>query len=201
MTNEDLQVVYGQRLTREGETWLKKVTASGFYRVLDWLTDVQIPVDTGDFRLMDRAVVDVINSLPEQDRFMRGLVSWVGFRQAPYHYHRDSRFAGVTKFNYRRMILFAIDGITSFSIKPLRLALLIGVFLIGVCVLASGWAVYEWYNNAVIPGWASVFIAQLLIGSLQLFVMGVIGEYVGRSFLQGKGRPIYIVAKSVGRSE
>jgi len=197
MTETEASVVYGQRLTREGETWMKKITAAGFYRTLNWITDINIPIDTGDFRLMDRPVVDVINALPENDRFMRGLVTWVGFKQEAYQYHRDQRFAGVTKFNYRRMLLFAIDGITSFSIKPLRLAVFFGGILIVACMFAAAWALFQWGKGEVVPGWASVFIVQLMIGSLQLFMLGMIGEYVGRSFLQGKGRPLFIVAKEL----
>lgn len=198
MTAEDADVVYGKRAKRKGEGFLKKLTAKAFYRILRWLTDVDIPVDTGDFRLMNRRVVETLRALPEQDRFMRGLVSWVGFKHVPFEYDRDPRFAGQTKFNYRRMALFALDGITSFSIKPLRASILLGFALIGVCATVAAWAIWAWSNGKGVPGWTSIFVAQLFIGSLQLFVLGIIGEYVGRIFLQGKGRPAYVIASETG---
>ena len=201
MTSEGAQVVYGQRLSRKGETFLKKITASLFYRFLTWITDVEIPVDTGDFRLMDRKVVDVINSMPEQNRFMRGLISWVGFKHVPIHYHRDERFAGSTKFNYRKMFLFALDGVTSFSIKPLRISIVLGGALIGVSILLGLWALKVSYEGHTVPGWTSMFIIQLVLGSLQLFVLGIIGEYVGRIFLQSKDRPLFIISEVVKETQ
>lgn len=195
MSSENAYVIYGKRLTRKGETFFKKFTAKWFYRILNWLTDVDIPVDTGDFRLMDRKVVDILNALPEQNRFMRGLVSWIGLKYLPYEYHRDERHAGVTKFNYRKMTLFAIDGITSFSVKPLRIAAFLGGILIILSILTAGFSLFAWYRGYNVPGWTSLIVTQLVVGSVQLIAIGIIGEYVGRIFLQSKGRPLFVIAE------
>jgi len=198
LMDDGADVVYGQRSERLGETWFKRVTASAFYRVLGYLVDVPIPLDAGDFRLMSRRALDVLNSMPEQQRFIRGMVSWVGFRQVPIHYTRQPRHAGVTKYPLGKMVRFAVDAITGFSIKPLRLSSYAG----GLCAAMSlgllARTLYVWATGGTIVGWTSLMAAVLLLGSMQLVVLGIIGEYLGRLFVEAKGRPLFVV-KAVRR--
>jgi dolichol-phosphate mannosyltransferase len=193
LMDEGADVVYGQRTSREGEGWFKRMTAAGFYRLLDRLTDVRIPVDTGDFRLMNRRTLDILNAMPEQHRFIRGMVGWIGLRQVPLHYERHKRYAGSTNYPLKKMIRFALDAITGFSVKPLRLTAYLGSFfaLFGMAMLAR--ALYSWLAEEAVPGWTSLMAAVLIIGSAQLIVLGVFGEYLGRLYMEAKRRPLFVV--------
>lgn len=192
-------VVYGTRVDRPGESAFKLVTARAFYRVLNRLSDVPIPLDTGDFRLMDRKVVNVLKGMPERDRFIRGMVSWVGFRQVALPYRRAERFAGESKYPLRKMVRFATDGIMSFSTKPLRLAVTLGL-------ISSFFALLGIINTLVVrlttehwvPGWAEIMVAILFLGGVQLLCIGILGEYVGRTYNEIKRRPLYVVQDRLG---
>jgi dolichol-phosphate mannosyltransferase len=190
---EGYDVVYGQRSIRHGESIFKRATAAGFYRLLRMLLPIEVPLDTGDFRLMSRRVVLSMRALREQHRFVRAMVSWVGFKQAAVQYERPERFAGETKYPLRKMMRFAIDGITSFSIIPLRLATWLGLFSGLVAILASGWALYAAMAGQTVPGWATIMIAVALAASAQLIMMGILGEYIGRIYEEVKRRPLYVV--------
>ena len=191
------QVVYGIRSSRDGESWFKRSTAKAFYRVINRLSDVELPLDSGDFRLMDRRVVDALCDIREENRYIRGLVSWVGFKQAGVEYERDARHRGATKFSLRRMVRFAADGITSFSERPLRLAMQMGA-LTTVAGLALGVWIFVsklLYPANSVPGFASVMLVLLFMGGVQLLSIGVLGEYVGRIYRETKRRPLYVVAE------
>ncbi len=193
LMDRGVDVVYGQRRQRHGETPMKLMTAAAFYRLIERLTDTPIPRDTGDFRLISRRVLEVLLAMPERHRFMRGMVSWVGFRQEPLLYDRDRRYAGSTKYPLRRMIRLALDAVTAFSIKPLALASYIG-FLTGVLgLLILGYSLVDWAVGGTIQGWTSTIVAVLVMGSVQLFVLGIMGEYLGRLYEQSKGRPLFII--------
>lgn len=191
--DEGADVVYGKRNSRKGETYFKLLTASLFYRLLNAMSGVPIPQDTGDFRLMRREVVDILNAMPERHRFVRGLVSWIGGKQVPLLYDRDARVAGTTKYPLTKMLRFAVDGITSFSTAPLRAAVWLGVSIAAVAFSVACYALIQWARGAVIPGWASSVIAGGLFSCVQLLVLGVIGEYLGRVFEEVKRRPLYII--------
>jgi polyisoprenyl-phosphate glycosyltransferase len=193
-------VVYGVRMEREGETQFKLWTAKLFYRFLRRLSDTRIPLDTGDFRLMDRRVVDALLSMPERDRFVRGMVSWLGFSQAPVEYCRSPRAAGVTKFSFWKMVRFALDGIFSFSIVPLRLATWTGFTASALAILGIVGVVLGTILGmpGLVKGWSSTVIAVLFVGGVQLICMGIIGEYVGRIYGESKRRPLYIVQERMG---
>lgn len=186
-------VVYGKRNTRKGETYFKLATAAMFYRFLNSVSGVVIPPDTGDFRLMRRPVVDILNSMPERHRFIRGMVSWIGGRQVPILYDRDVRFAGTTKYPLRKMIRFAVDGITSFSTVPLRIAVWLGIVSAGLAFAVIVYALVQWMRADAVPGWASAFVSTALFAGVQLFVLGVIGEYLGRLVEQAKHRPLFVI--------
>ena len=194
-----VDVAYGVRSAREGETVFKRWTASAFYRLLDRLADVNIPLDTGDFRLMDRKVVDAFLAMPERSRFVRGIVAWIGFRQEPIHYHRAARAAGETKYTLEKMLRFASDSIFSFSLVPLRLAVWLGFFAAVLALLgvAYGFAI-RLITNTWVPGWAALFVAILFLGGVQLMLIGVLGEYVGRIYGEVKRRPLYFVKERIG---
>lgn len=196
-------VVYGVRSEREGETAFKRWTAKMFYRVMGRLSDTTIPVDTGDFRLMDRAVVDALLEMPERDRFVRGMVSWLGFSQAAVPYRRSPRSAGATKFSLFKMMRFATDGIVSFSILPLRLATWMGFAASGLAILGILVAVIEKLLGVegLVKGWTSMVIAILFIGGVQLICLGIIGEYVGRIYGESKKRPLYVIRERTGFSQ
>ena len=191
--DEGFEVVYGQRAKRAGESWFKKASAAAFYRFLRSLTDVDIPVDTGDFRLMSRRALRALQSMPEQHRFIRGMVTWIGFKQCPLPYDRAERFAGETKYPLRKMIRFALDAITSFSIFPLRVASHFGVALAVAGVMMLGYTLYGWFAHDVIEGWTSVMTAVLILGSGQMLFLGVLGEYLGRLYMESKRRPLFII--------
>jgi len=194
---EGFDVVYGVRRSRAGETFFKKATASLFYRLLRWsLGGVSIPVDAGDFRLMSRAVVLTLRALRERHRFVRGMVSWVGFKQSPLLYDREARFAGETKYPFGKMVRFAIDAITSFSILPLRLASWLGVLVALVAVAYAMFVVYaRLFLGGVVQGWTTLMIAVALGTSAQLLMTGILGEYVGRIYEEVKRRPLYVTAE------
>jgi dolichol-phosphate mannosyltransferase len=197
-------VVYGSRVTRAGEGRFKLLTAKAFYRIINRLSDTQMPLDTGDFRLMDRKVVDVLLRMPERGRFLRGMVSWAGFRQAPLEYEREPRRAGVSKYPLLKMIQFAMDGIISFSVLPLRLAMLTGLVTIWLAIAGIIVAVvvrlFGLYDLRLGRGWASLFVAVLFMGGVQLLTLGVMGEYLGRIYTEVKRRPLYAVQERLGFS-
>ncbi len=194
---EGYQVVYAQRRKRKGETIFKKASAHAFYKILHALTSIDIPMDTGDFRLMDRAVVDQLNALPERNRFLRGLVCWVGFKRTGILYDRKERTAGTSKYPLRKMVRLAMDGITSFSTTPLKLSFLLGMFATLVAFGLFVWSVLEKFLNPVttVPGWASLMTAIVFFGGVQLISIGILGEYIGRIYEEVKGRPLYIEDK------
>ncbi len=199
---EGFEVVYGKRLHRDGETFFKKVTAKTFYRFLDSMTDVKLPVDVGDFRLIDRKVCDAMKCLPERSRYVRGLVSWVGFKQTSVEYHREKRFAGETKYPLKKMLKLAGDGIFSFSYKPLKLATFIGM-LVSVCsfIYLVVVLIQRFVKNDIVSGWASSIAVTLFLNGVMLIVIGIMGEYVGRIYEEVKARPLYIIGELMGFEE
>ena len=197
-----VDVAYGTRAGREGESALKLWTAKKFYRFINQISDTTIPLDTGDFRLMDRKVVDAFLNMPERDRFVRGMIAWLGFRQEAVQYKRAARFAGETKYPWRKMIRFALDGVLSFSLAPLRLAIWLGFATAGTAVLGMIYALLvRLFTSAWVPGWTLLFIACLSIGGVQLVCIGAVGEYVGRIYGEVKKRPLYIVRERLGFGE
>ena len=198
MEAEGADVVYAVRRKREGETFFKKLTAAAFYRVLDRVTDTPIPLDTGDFRLMSRRALDALLSLPEQARFIRGMVAWVGFRQVPFPYDRDERLAGESKYPLGKMIRFALDAVTGFSTAPLRLASHMGLVLTGLSLLLFAYIAIGWISGSAVQGWTSTMLVVVFLGAVQMFVLGMIGEYLGRLYVESKRRPLYLVADVAG---
>jgi len=191
---EGYEVVYAVRAEREGETWFKKFTASMFYRLIYRITDVKIPVDTGDFRLMDRKVVDVLKQMKERHRFPRGMSAWVGFKQIGVEYKRAARHAGVTKYPFKKMLRLALNAITSFSYFPLQVATFFGFLSAGVSILAIPVvAVLRLAGSHFFEGQTTTLISVLFLGGVQLISLGILGEYIGRLYDEAKGRPLYIV--------
>lgn len=195
---QGFEVVYGQRISRKGESTFKKMTAALFYRFLKHMTSVDIPVDTGDFRLIDRKVCDAMKSLHERGRYVRGLVSWVGFKQTAYAYKRDERLAGETKYPLNKMLKLALDGITAFSYKPLRLATYFGSFISAGSFIFLIVVLFQKLAGQTVTGWASTMAAVLFTQGIVLMMLGLMGEYVGRIFEEIKSRPIYIISEAVG---
>ena len=196
---EGYDVVYGTRTERPGESRFKLATARGFYRLLNRLSEVPIPLDTGDFRLMDRRVADTLRAMPERDRFIRGMVSWVGFRQTALPYQRAERLAGESKYPLRRMLRFATDGILSFSTKPLQISIALGMFAAFLSVLGVLYALYmRLFTHIWVEGWTALMIAILFLGGTQLISVGILGEYIGRIYAEIKQRPLYIVQEYWG---
>ncbi len=194
---EGYEVVYAVRTEREGETWFKKVTAALFYRLIARITDVKIPLDTGDFRLLDRKVVEVMKRMRERHRFLRGMAAWVGFRQVGVPYKRAPRFAGETKYPFRKMLLLALNAITSFSYFPLQVATYFGFFSAGLAILAIPVVIIlRASGSQAFYGQATTLIAVLFLGGVQLISLGILGEYVGRLYDEAKGRPLYIVREA-----
>jgi polyisoprenyl-phosphate glycosyltransferase len=193
------QVVYAQRTSRKKETWLKRFTAYAFYRILRKLADVDIPSDTGDFCLMDRQVVDVLNAMPERNRYIRGLRAWVGYRQTSVKFERDPRFAGKEKYTFGKSFALAINGIVSFSRVPLRFATYLGMLsaaaAVVMIVLMIYWRLFDRHTPLI--GYTLITVALFFLGSVQLFCIGILGEYIGRIYEEVKGRPIYTV-KEIG---
>jgi polyisoprenyl-phosphate glycosyltransferase len=190
-------VVYGQRVQRAGEGIFKRFTAFVFYRLLGMFADVEIPRDTGDFRLMKRRVVDALNAMPEQHRFVRGMVAWLGFRQVPLSYVRDRRYAGATKYSFFKMARFAVDAVTGFSISPLRLSSFLAMVCFLLTAVLGASVVYAWFALNVVRGWTSILAVFLLFSGVQLLVLGVIGEYIGRTYVEVKRRPLFIISEIV----
>lgn len=197
---EGYQVVYGVRSKRKGESFLKLLTAKLFYRTVNSLSDIELPLDSGDFRLMDRVVVDALGGIREENRYIRGLVTWLGFRQYGLTYERESRYAGTTKFSYGKMMKFAFDGITSFSDKPLRVAGKMGMLVTLCSFLFMIWLIVSKLVNPAssIQGWTSLLVLILFLGGVQLISIGVLGEYIGRIYRETKARPLYVVADRHG---
>ena len=190
---EGYDVVYGVRENREGEKWMKLYTAALFYRIMKRITRIEIPVDVGDFRLMSRRVVEKFKQIRERDRFIRGLVSWVGFRQAGVLYNREKRYAGETKYPIGKMIKFSLDGITSFSHAPLKIATWLGYGVSLIALLYTMIIIVEKFMGMTVPGFASIMAGMLFLGGVQLICLGIMGEYIGRIFNETKGRPIYVL--------
>ena len=196
---EGYDVVYATRTERHGESAFKLATARSFYRLLNQLSDVLIPLDTGDFRLMSKNVVDTLRAMPERDRFIRGMVSWVGFKQIALPYKRAERFAGESKYPLSKMLRFAIDGILSFSTKPLQLSVGMGFICALLSILGIFYALYlRLFTNVWVEGWTALMIAVLFIGGIQLISVGILGEYVGRIYNEIKRRPLYVVQEYLG---
>jgi len=199
---EGYGIVFAQRAEREGETWFKKTTAAFFYRLIRRITNVNIPVDTGDFRLMDRKAVDTLKRMREHHRFMRGLSVWVGFKQTGVEYRRAPRHAGETKYPLSKMIRFALDGITSFSYLPLQLATYFGFLIAGISLVALiGVIILRLSGSGAFFGQASTLVSVLFLGGIQLIFLGIIGEYLGRIYDEVKRRPLYIVSDVLGLEE
>jgi glycosyltransferase involved in cell wall biosynthesis len=195
-------VVYARRLKRKGETWFKKTTAKLFYRILNKLSSVHIPMDVGDFRLVDRKVVEALKDVRESNRFVRGLISWVGYHQIAVDYVREPRFAGETKYPFSKMLGFALNAIISFSYKPLRLATYLGFTsgVVGAIYLLSI-VIQKMFTDRLVPGWASLMGVIILYNGIILFILGIIGEYIGRIFTQCKQRPLYIVESIISSDQ
>jgi glycosyltransferase involved in cell wall biosynthesis len=192
------QVVGARRIKRKGEHFLKVITAKIFYRLLKKLSNVDIPLDTGDFRLIDRKVIDSLKTMPERNRFIRGMVSWIGFQQTSVPYVREERLSGKTKYPLFRMIKFALTGLTSFSLVPLQWASYLGFLVSGISFLAGLYTLYlKFFTARTIPGWTSLMIALLFLGGIQLITLGIIGEYVGRISEEVKNRPAYIIQDKI----
>lgn len=195
---ENADVVYGQRVSRQGETWLKKFTAFSFYRVINWISRVKIPRNTGDFRLMSKRTVDSLRQLQEHHRFMKGLFSWVGFKQVPMTYHRHPRLAGRTKWDYLKLWNFSLEGITGFSTTPLKMASLLGLLIAIFSVIFGAIIIIKTLTEGRdIPGYASLMVMVTFMGGIQLLSIGLLGEYVGRIFNETKRRPLYLIDKIV----
>lgn len=196
---EGYEVVYAVRAERKGETWFKEFTAKAFYRIIFSITDINIPMDTGDFRLMDRKVVEALKTMKEKHRFMRGMSVWVGFRQVGVNYVRAERYAGETKYPLKKMLKFAMDGITSFSYFPLQLATFVGFVAAALAILGIiATVILRLTGSHAFYGQASTLVAVLFLGGVQLIFLGIIGEYLGRIYDEVKGRPLYIVREALG---
>ena len=196
---EGNQVVYGKRKTRKGESVFKVLSAKMFYKTLNALSDVEIPKDTGDFRLVDREVVEVINSLPEHNKFLRGLWSWTGFKQKPYEYERKERFAGKTKYPLKKMLKLASDGIISFSTKPLKIVGALGIIsiAISICIMIYALISFAFKLNNLTPGWTSLMVAITFFAGVQLLSIWIMSEYISRIYDESKNRPQYIIEKKI----
>ncbi len=193
MDEQGADVVYGQRRARVGETWFKTRASALFYRLMRRLVDIDIPLDTGDFRLMNQRTAAVLNSMPEQHRFIRGMVAWIGLRQVPLLYDRDPRHAGETHYPLHRMIRLAFDAITGFSVMPLRLASLTGAAIGAVGLLLLTYTILSWLAGRVVEGWTSLMTLMLILGGAQLLLLGIFGEYLGRLYIEAKRRPLFVV--------
>lgn len=197
---DGFDVVYGVRSQRKGEGFFKKITATVFYKLIRKVSNMSVPLEAGDFRLLSRTVVNILNNIPEKIRFLRGLTSWVGFKQIGVNYSREQRFAGQTKFSVFRMVKFAFDGITSFSTVPLQLASYLGLIVTSVSLLVALQALYvRFVTHTAVTGWASLLIIIVFLGGVQLLMIGVIGEYLGRIYEEVKNRPVYLVSEKIER--
>jgi glycosyltransferase involved in cell wall biosynthesis len=199
MDQQSADVVYGQRRARPGETWFKTRTALLFYRLMRRLVDIDLPLDAGDFRLMNQRTVAVLNSMPEQHRFIRGMVAWIGLRQVPLLYDRDPRQAGETHYPLHRMIRLAFDAITGFSVMPLRLASMAGAGVGVIGLLLLTYTLVGWLSGRVVQGWTSMTSLMLILGGAQLLLLGIFGEYLGRLYIEVKRRPLFVVDRVLSR--
>jgi dolichol-phosphate mannosyltransferase len=192
---DGFQVVYARRNSRSGESFMKKFTAKMFYRILARITSIKIPVDTGDFRIMDRKIVEVLKQMPEQQKYLRGQIAWAGFNQTYIMYDRNERNSGETGYTYKKMIRLALDGITGFSNLPLKIATLAGFVVSGIAFIISLYALYSRFvSKDYVPGWTSLILAVLFIGGVQLITIGLIGEYISRMSANVRNRPLYIIS-------
>jgi polyisoprenyl-phosphate glycosyltransferase len=198
LMDQGADVVYGQRRRREGESLFKRGTAAIFYRLIDRLTDVEIPCDAGDFRLVDRRILDLLLGMPERHRFIRGMVAWIGGRQVPLGYDRKARGAGESKYPLKRMLRFAIDAITGFSVVPLMASMTIGWIMAAVGFAFFIYSIVGWLLDDTMPGWTSLMAAIGLLAGMQFLMLGVIGAYLGRLYDQSKGRPLFMIRDIVG---
>jgi len=195
---EGYHVAYGKRIKRKGESVFKRWSATVFYRFLRRMTSVDLPSDTGEFRLIDRKVCDAVNKMPEKSRYIRGLVGWVGFRQVPVEYTREERFAGATKYPLRKMIAFAMDAVTSFSYKPLKLATMLGFLISLLSFIYIVFVLYQrFFTDQTITGWASIIAAVLFTQGIVLMILGLMGEYIGRIYTELQNRPLYIIQEII----
>ncbi|EEL48263.1 MULTISPECIES: glycosyltransferase family 2 protein [Bacillus cereus group] len=195
---EGYEVVYAKRKQRKGETWFKLLTAKYFYRFLNYMSDIDIPKDTGDFRIIDRKVADVFKQMTERNRFIRGMMSWVGFNQTYVEYERDERFAGETKYPLKKMIKFASDGIIAFSTKPLRIVMTLGLMSVFISILVLLYTVIiKVIGEDIQTGWASIMVAITFFSGIQLLGLGIVGQYIARIYDESKNRPIYIVKETI----
>jgi dolichol-phosphate mannosyltransferase len=201
LERQQADVVYAVRRARAGETAFKRGTAKLFYRLLSKLAEIDIPLDTGDFRLMSRRALDALLSLPEQARFIRGMVAWIGFKQVPIGYDRAERHAGQTSYPLGKMMRLALDAVTGFSTAPLRFASHIGLWLVAASVLLVAYIASAFFLGYAIQGWTSLMLVVVVLGAVQMFVLGMIGEYLGRLYMEAKRRPLYIVSEIAGRAE
>ena len=197
---DGFKVVYGVRISRAGETRFKLLTSKIYYGLMDRISEVPLPRQAGDFRLLDRKVVDVLDQMPERNRYVRGMVAWVGFPQCAVEYERDARFAGTTNYTLARMVRLALDGLTSFSDRPLRLATQLGVIVMALSFAVAAWTIVAslFDLGTSSRGWSSLMAVVLLLGGVQLLCIGVLGEYVGRVYRETKGRPLYVVNEVIG---
>ena len=194
---EGYEVVYAQRIKRKGESWFKKISAKWFYRILKKMTHINIPVDTGDFRLIDRKVVECLKQMPEQNKFLRGQIAWIGFKQTAVHFERQERIHGKTNYPFSKMMKLALDGITGFSDKPLAFVTRAGLVVSGISFLIILYAIFSHFVlDRTISGWTSLIISSMFIGGIQLFSIGIIGEYISRINKNTLNRPLYIVGKT-----
>lgn len=199
---EGYDVVYAVRAERSGESAFKLVTARAFYRLLQRLAGIEIPADAGDFRLLSRRAADALGAMPERSRYLRGMTSWIGFRQSGVPYRREARFAGETKYPLRKMLRFAADAVLSFSTVPIRLVSSLGLVVVVFCVGYLAYTVYlALFTHQTVQGWASLIVIVLLLGGMQLISLGIIGQYVGRIFEEVKRRPLYLVSETVERED
>lgn len=191
-------VVYGKRKKRSGETIFKLLTAKYFYKFLNYMSDIDIPKDTGDFRLIDRKVAEVFKQMPEKNRFVRGMMSWIGFNQTFVEYERDARFAGETKYPLKKMLKFASDGIIGFSTKPLKLVSSIGIFSVIISIIVFLYSLFsKFYFHAATSGWTSIISLIAFFGGVQLLSLGIVGEYIARIYEESKNRPLYIIKNKI----
>ncbi|HGA0511425.1 TPA: glycosyltransferase family 2 protein [Bacillus pacificus] len=199
---EGYEVVYAKRKQRKGETWFKLLTAKYFYKFLNYMSDIDIPKDTGDFRIIDRKIADVFNQMTERNRFIRGMMSWVGFRQTYVEYERDERFAGETKYPLKKMIKFASDGIIAFSTKPLRIVMSLGLLSVLISIIVLLYTItVKIFGHGTQTGWASIMVAITFFSGIQLLGLGIVGQYIARIYDESKNRPIYIVKETINIDE
>jgi len=195
--DEGFEVVFAKRKTRKGENWFKLLTASLFYRILRSITSIDIPLNTGDFRMMDRKIVEVLKQMPEQNKFLRGQISWIGFRQNYVKYDRDERYAGETGYPLKKMLRFALDGITAFSDAPLKFVFTLGIVVFVLAFFMIIYTLYSWlFLDSTVQGWSSIMVSILFIGAVQMIGIGIIGEYLSRMGNNVKDRPLYIIRES-----